>query len=155
MIPIDRRCFRSRKKRFKIEKRRPKPIRKTKQSSCISKRYGNTLTVARFEITKKGKSTIKPIVKLKKFAMVMEIGINSRGKIFCLANEVSTANESVASNRAFEKNNQGIIPERIKRVKFCVPTFKTLIKIKLMLAAKISGVIIAHHTPTIEPEYFT
>ncbi len=69
-----------------------------------------------FKIINRGNIITKPIKKFKKFARIVDKGMNSRGKIACFNIEALAMNEFVTSDRVLEKNIQGIIPERTKRV---------------------------------------
>ena len=64
----------------------------------------------------KGSKTKKPIKKIKKFASIAARGANSGRTIPCFNIEAWLANELVAANTEFEKNIQGSMPERTKKV---------------------------------------
>jgi len=69
-----------------------------------------------FKIINKGNIIKKPIKKFKKFAKTVDKGMNSRGKTACFNIEALAMNEFVTSDKVLEKNIQGMIPERTKRV---------------------------------------
>ena len=53
-----------------------------------------------------------------------------------------------------EKKNHGKIPAKQKRGKFVIVIFITFVKMKVIVTIIRRGVIIAHQSPNIEPEYF-
>ena len=151
---MDNRWSKSLENKFQQEKINPKPIKKIRfvNKGMIIK--NNTAITCNFKIMNKGSRIAKPIRKFRKLPRMTDKGINSRGKTACFNIEPLAEKEFVTSDRALEKNIQGIIPERTKSVKFGISTLNTLVKIKLILTAKIKGVIIAHQIPSLEPEYF-
>lgn len=131
----------------------PKPIRKQRLNINTRNKTGSTLMTLISEIMNKGRRNKKPMRKFKKLETTQEIGIISLGNTHCRNKGLLLTKQLHASPIVPAKNSQASIPERTKIVKFSVGALKTFVKIKLMLKAKTTGVMTAHHTPSREPEY--
>ena len=93
------------------ENNNPRPIRKINWNVKGKIKNGKTFKTFNWGRKKSGKTTINPTKKLIKLARIVEIGKISTGRATCFRSGTLLTMESVASDRAVEKNIQGIIAE--------------------------------------------
>ncbi len=104
-------------------------------------------------IIKIGSINTNPKIKFIKLAKTLATGINSRGRLNCFNKGAWLINDEVASDKDTEKKNQGRIPARQNKGKLSISVLITFVKIKLIAPIIAKGRIIAHHIPSLEPEY--
>jgi hypothetical protein len=101
---------------FQHEKIKPNPMIKINCSIMGKIKNISTDNTLNSRKINSGSKTKKPIKKIKKFASITDRGANSGKAIPCFNIEAWLVSELVADNTEFEKNIQGIIPERTKKV---------------------------------------
>ena len=112
---MERKWLRSRKKTFIEENKIPKPTIKIKLNNITIGKNPKYVIILKLKIKNRGNKNINPIRKFKKLLKTEEMGMNSRGNIFCRNNCLLAKKEFVASVKALQKKSHGIIPARTKR----------------------------------------